>query len=570
MHNTNDYIILEDYPDGSSLIMSLNDVPDGEMHRQEDYLYEKSVMEIDKDAEWHVPTKEEFDVLMRLLKEKQIDFDTLNFQPHSIYDIYGSGDGFHSDSKSLKPYCDFQRDEDGDKEEWAVRPFAIARLKQANPDEKMTLKRLVVQYGRPIPLFQIQKFLLTTHMELDKMHEQNICHNDICPDNIIVEITSNDVIRFQLQSSLYSAKPAKGDAVLNQDNSHRCFWAPENYIGETSFYSDQYQLAMTVYFAIYGHLPPNYKRANARNIASAFDSRNFLPKDFENNAFGRSLVKALRLNPIERFRCMDEWSIYILDEFVAFNAYSDFYAVKNTMSSSGHLYISGDHYQTYLNIFGAKSCTPNAHIMETYKEMGIHIWECHDFRCYERRKIDINDNLTYVYFPNGRCKNMFRLMIASLAVKEYIGNRYLYSYSDKCHAINEITKASKDIRGFSIDGVTFLSYEKLIDETTDFKRLINDAHTALQKVEATMKHLLEGGSLEEEGKREDWVSVPIFYLNNENVSYLRTIIHYTNIISPFSRCVTRGNTVCIEGSQKHINEGVEIFEFIKNYSYQNS
>ena len=165
---------------------------------------------------------------------------------------------------------------------------------------------------------------------------------------------------------------------------------------------------------------------------------------------------------------------------------------------------------------------------------------------------------------------MFRLMIASLAVKEYIGNRYLYSYSDKCHAINEITKASKDIRGFSIDGVTFLSYEKLIDETTDFKRLINDAHTPLQKAEATMKYLLEGGSLEEEGKREDWVSVPIFYLNNENVSYLRTIIHYTNIISPFSRCVTRGNTVCIEGSQKHINEGVEIFEFIKNYSYQNS
>ena len=114
MHNTNDYIILEDYPDGSSLIMSLNDVPDGEMHREEDYLYEKSVMEIDKDAEWHVPTKEEFDVLMRLLKEKQIDFDTLNFQPHSIYDIYGSGEIFHSDSKSIKPYNDFKRDEDGD------------------------------------------------------------------------------------------------------------------------------------------------------------------------------------------------------------------------------------------------------------------------------------------------------------------------------------------------------------------------------------------------------------------------------------------------------------------------
>ena len=116
----------------------------------------------------------------------------------------------------------------------------------------------------------------------------------------------------------------------------------------------------------------------------------------------------------------------------------------------------------------------------------------------------------------------------------YIGNRYLYSYSDKCHAINEIIKASKDIRDFSIEGVTFLSYEKLIDEATDFKRLINDAQTALQKAEATMKHLLEGGSLEEEEKGEDWVSVPIFYLNNENVSYLRTIIHYTNIISPFS------------------------------------
>ena len=568
MHNTNDYIILENSPDGSSLIMSLNDVPDGEMHRQDDYLYEKSVMEIDKDAEWHVPTKEELDVLMRLLKEKQIDFNTLNFKLHCIYDIYDSKNVFHSDSKSLKPYDEFTWDEDDDKEEWAVRPFAIARLKQANPNEKMTLKRLVVQYGRAIPLFQIQKFLLTIHKELDEMHEQNICHNDICPDNIIVDITFNGIIKFHLQCSSYSAKPAKGDAVLNQDDFHRCFWAPENFIGETSFYSDQYQLAMTMYFAIYGHFPPNYKRANARNIASAFDNRNFLPKDFENNAFERCLVKALRLNPTERFRCMDEWSIYMLDEFVAFNAYSDFYAIEHMMSSSGRLHISGEHHQTYLKIFGAKSCSPNAHIMETYKEMEINVWECYDFRCYQRRKIDINDDLTYVYFPNGRCKNLFRLMIASLAVKEYIGDKYLYSYHDKCHAINEITKASKDIRGFNIEGVTFLSYEKQIDETTDFKRLINDAQTALQKAEATMKHLLEGGSLEEDEKGEDWVSIPVFYLNNDNVSHLRMIIHYTNVISPFSRCVTRGNTVCVEGSQKHIDEGVRIFEFVKNFSYQ--
>ena len=99
-------------------------------------------------------------------------------------------------------------------------------------------------------------------------------------------------------------------------------------------------------------------------------------------------------------------------------------------------------------------------------------------------------------------------MIASLAVKEYIGNRYLYSYSDKCHAINEITKASKDIRGFSIEGVTFLSYEKLIDETTDFKRLINDAHTALQKAEATMKHLLEGGHWKKKGKEKIGLASP--------------------------------------------------------------
>lgn len=117
MHNTNDYIILENYPDGSSLIMSLNDVPDGEMHRQDDYLYEKSVMEIDKDAEWHVPSIEEFEVLMKLLKEKQIDFNTLNFKLHCIYDIYDSKNVFHSDSKSLKPYDEFTWDEDDDKEE---------------------------------------------------------------------------------------------------------------------------------------------------------------------------------------------------------------------------------------------------------------------------------------------------------------------------------------------------------------------------------------------------------------------------------------------------------------------
>lgn len=72
MHNTKDYIVLKKNLDGSELLMSLNDIPNEEIHRQEDYLYEKSIMEIDKDAEWHVPSIEEFEVLMKLLKEKQI------------------------------------------------------------------------------------------------------------------------------------------------------------------------------------------------------------------------------------------------------------------------------------------------------------------------------------------------------------------------------------------------------------------------------------------------------------------------------------------------------------------
>ena len=151
MHNTKDYIVLKKNPDGSELIISLNDIPEDEMHRQEDYLYEKSVMEIDKNAEWHVPSREEFEVLMKLLKEKQIVFERLNFKPHCIYDIEGSEDVFHSDSKSLRPYDDFQRDEDDDNNEWAVRPFAIARLKQAYPGEKMTLKRLVDHSAQMIP-----------------------------------------------------------------------------------------------------------------------------------------------------------------------------------------------------------------------------------------------------------------------------------------------------------------------------------------------------------------------------------------------------------------------------------
>lgn len=429
----------------------------------------------------------------------------------------------------------------------------------------ITLKDFVLENG-PIHESYIRKSLMDMLSELYEMHEEGICHNDICPDNIVVEEKSCGGLVFQLKSSSYAAEPSMGNGVLNRNDCHCHFWAPENYIGETSFLSDQYQLAMTMYFVINGSLPPQKKCMTADNIVSAFEQRDFLPDDFADCSFEKCLLKALRLNPTERFRSMDEWLVCLLEDIVNVNAYSDFLIFNNTMKPGGFLYIKGDHRQTYCNFFGAKSCKPNANVMKAYEKMGVRIIDNDDFRCYSLQTE--TDGHTYVYFPNGRCRQLFRLMTASLSAREALEGKGMYSSYDISYAINKINKASKNVRGFMCGNTVFLSYEKIMYEKTDYENLINEAHKVLQDTDVLMWKLLEGGKIETSKKTESWNSIPVFCINENNVLHLQIIIHAVNVALAKTRCVVRNNRVCIEGPKDCIHDGVEIFEFIKNYSYQ--
>ena len=567
MNNTNDYIILEKYPDGSQLILALEDIPQEEMCRYEDYLYVKSVMAIDAEVNWHMPTEDECRLLLKWHDEHRVDLDALNFRPHRIYEIQDGCNVFDYDSKSIVPYDEVDMDEDieGSKG-YAMRAVAIMRPKPSGLNSEMTLKKYVLQHGAVSPL-SLRKDLLYIHRQLDAMHEKGMCHNDICPDTIVKDSSGH----FRLQESPYSAAPANGNAVLNDDGFHKLFWAPENFIGETSCCSDQYQLAMTVYFAIFGQIPPGYQRVDVANIALAFDHRNFSPKQFGNYAFPRCMVKALRLNPVERFRCMDEWSTYMMEDVVEFNAYSDFYVIHETMEPCGYLHRKGNHCgsESYFRSFGAKIGIPNERVMEAYERMNICFTNNGDFRLYNISNADNTQRYTFVYMPNGRCSQMFRLMLLSSAVYERADGQNLYSYKDSGRAINEINKASNGMRALSFGGAIFLSYERLMADNTDCEMLITEAHHALLEAEASMKRLLDGETLVEEDKMEGWMSVPVFQLNDENEAHVEGLMQLVNVASPFARCVRRGNAVCIEGQQEHIHEGIELFEFIKNYSYQN-
>lgn len=118
----------------------------------------------------------------------------------------------------------------------------------------LTLMQVILKYG-PLPKKNNDITFARIMDVLTEIHEKGICHNDICPDNITVEVKSWGGIELHLNDSAYAAAPSRGKAVLNGDDSHRCFWAPENHIGEISFLSDQHQLARTIYFTFYRKLP---------------------------------------------------------------------------------------------------------------------------------------------------------------------------------------------------------------------------------------------------------------------------------------------------------------------------
>lgn len=428
-------------------------------------------------------------------------------------------------------------------------------------DSRLTLMQVILEYG-PMPKKGYDITFARIMDELTEMHEKGLCHNDICPDNITVEIRPRGGVDLHLNDSAYAAVPSRGKAVLNVDDNHRCFWAPENHIGETSFLSDQHQLARTMYFAFYGKLP-GVKETDCENKCWVY--RELSPDDFDNTAMDRGMVKALRLNPTERFRSMYEWSYCLLDNFTQFNAYSDYYFFQETMTSHGHLWVSGDHRQTYCDFFGSLSGKPNSQVMQVYERMGVIIHESSDFRCYNR---DFNvDEHTYAYFPNGRCSQIFRLMTASLSVREHRCANEKQTGKGVCDVVNMINRTSNDIRCFMSHGLVFLSYEKLMDESTDYEKMINEAHKALLDADVVVERLLKGETIEERELPKVWGCAPVFYINEGNADHMQDVIDMTNVSLAKTRCVVRDDAVCIEGPQESIRDGVEVFEFIKNYSY---
>ena len=164
-------------------------------------------------------------------RKKKINFDDLHFLPNAGYAASWPCDNRNSHTPSFlsRSRCLFYSygesglDYEAD-DTWAIRPMAIIRPEYLRPTFPNNLKLYVHRHGA-----------------LD------------------FEMIKRPFLRLMLtlQPSPFTAPPCRGTARLNWEVPHEFFFAPENYIGETSAQSDQYQLAKTLYYCLKGGVPSN-------------------------------------------------------------------------------------------------------------------------------------------------------------------------------------------------------------------------------------------------------------------------------------------------------------------------
>lgn len=174
--------------------------------------------------------------------------------------------------------------------------------------EGQTLSQWILDNPRP-SLEQVRIIIEQVATGLQAMHRQGLIHQDLRPDNIMVNSEGHCTI-IDLGAAalidapyLYCENPIPGTALYS---------APEYFLGEIGTpQSDQFSLAVLAYFLLCGRYPYGTKMAHCQTVSaqnklkykSAINTTLSIPLWADN-----TLRRALHINPTKRFSSLSEFT----------------------------------------------------------------------------------------------------------------------------------------------------------------------------------------------------------------------------------------------------------------------
>lgn len=161
-------------------------------------------------------------------------------------------------------------------------------------------------YGTILPLKKVVYYTNQVADALDYIHEQGLIHQDIKPDNMLLD-HNNDI----LLSDFSIAVTVRDAATLmdKQSVGTVAYMAPEQIQGHSCFASDQYALAIVVYEWLCGQRPfqgSSYEVAQDHLFASPPSLRQLVPSIPAK--VEQVVLRALAKKPEDRFATVQEFA----------------------------------------------------------------------------------------------------------------------------------------------------------------------------------------------------------------------------------------------------------------------
>lgn len=163
---------------------------------------------------------------------------------------------------------------------------------------------------------QLRLMLLKLLDAIGFMHDQNILHRDISPDNILLDQSGNPVL---IDFGAAREKASKASRALSALLVVKDGYSPQEFYvagSEQGPYSDLYALAATMYHLMVGEAPPNSQTrlaAIAENRPDPYQSILRQVSGYE-PSFLATIDKALNIFPKDRFQSAREWILEIDQE----------------------------------------------------------------------------------------------------------------------------------------------------------------------------------------------------------------------------------------------------------------
>ena len=175
--------------------------------------------------------------------------------------------------------------------------------------EGQDLLEIIKEDRRKLTPAQVKEILIKLLDAVQMVHEQDLLHRDISPDNILLDKWSNPVlIDFGAAREEASRETRALSAVLVVKDGY----SPQEFYfagGKQTPSSDLYALGATFYHLISGKAPPNSQTRMADVAAGNSDPCEPLAGRFPeyDNAFLKAIDQAMRVLPRDRVQSARQW-----------------------------------------------------------------------------------------------------------------------------------------------------------------------------------------------------------------------------------------------------------------------